>query len=379
MIAVLKNIGNTPAKKVDLVEFNYGDYDRYLDLWEKHKKANIIQNDSIDDYNWTIITGGVNVSNVKFKFSELEFKKLKQNGIFKDINYEQFLLSIKSYILYMLDFNTGQRIVIFVNQLKKLFKNEVLIKNVLNEELKYCKSFLSSYFMISEYFAYIEMYFNNNAILEDYEECYLEFVKNEYSKEKSVKKKERRALPSFESMFKFNDIIEDFIRNSEGIERERFFPIILWWKITSIIPLRAHEVVLIPLNCIRRCDNKNMFKFYRNNLKGGISNDIFTHSFEECYKDQEFPISNEVVQLINEYKSIVDKYDELDQFYVDGLGKPIKRKFLFSYRSYKQFRDYKNTIRDEREFFSSNLLNILRKQFLIEIDRKSTRLNSSHP
>ena len=49
-------------------------------------------------------------------------------------------------------------------------------------------------------------------------------------------------------MFKFNDIIEDFIKTSKDDEREQFFPIILWWKISTIIPLRSHEIVLIPLS-----------------------------------------------------------------------------------------------------------------------------------
>ena len=78
-------------------------------------------------------------------------------------------------------------------------------------------------------------------------------------------------------------------------------------------------------------------------MKGNLQKQTFIHSFNEYYKEEEFPISKEIVDLIEEYRSIVDKYDQIDEFYIDKQGKAKKRQFLFSYRSFKMFRDYINT------------------------------------
>ena len=108
-------------------------------------------------------------------------------------------------------------------------------------------------------------------------------------------------------------------------------------RVSSMTVSYTH--LLIPLECIRKEKNKFFIKFYRNNLKGNLQKQTFIHSFNEYYKEEEFPISKEIVDLIEEYRSIVDKYDQIDEFYIDKQGKAKKRQFLFSYRSFKMFRD----------------------------------------
>ena len=373
MIEILTNFDDTPLEKIETLEFDIKNYNQYINMWNEYKNKGLIYHKSnFDDDTWHFVLGKINEFNLKFLFDEIKFNRYKNLGILKNINYKEFIISIKSYILYSLNSTTGGNLVKFINHLNLLFN--YLDEFELPNKLKSNKNFISSYIMISKFFLYIENYFFNQSILDDYEDLSITQSREEYHKE-SIYGKSQRTLPNFESMFKFNDIIEDFIKTSKDDEREQFFPIILWWKISTIIPLRSHEIVLIPLECIRKEKNKFFIKFYRNNLKGNLQKQTFIHSFNDYYKEEEFPISKEIVDLIEEYRSIVDKYDQIDEFYIDKQGKAKKRQFLFSYRSFKMFRDYINTPRKENEFFSENLLNTLRKLFFVKIVNQKYKIS----
>lgn len=374
MIEILRNFDDTPLEKIEILEFDIKNYDQYIQLWNEYKDKGLIYHKfNFDDDIWHLILGEINEFNLKFSFDEIKFNKYKNIGIFKNINYKEFIISVKSYILYSLNNTTGGNLVKFINHLNLLF--DYLDELELPNKLKENKNFISSYVMISKFFLYIENYFDNQSILDDYEDLSIIQAREEYHQEYIRGCKPQRTLPNFESMFKFNDIIEDFIKTSRDREREQFFPIILWWKISTIIPLRSHEIVLIPLECIKKEKNEFFLKFYRNNLKGNLQKKTFTHSFNEYYIEEKFPISKEIVDLIEEYRSIVDKYDQMDEFYVDKQGKAKKRQFLFSYRSFKLFRDYINIPRKENEFFSQGLLNDLRKLFFIKIVNKKYKIS----
>ena len=63
---------------------------------------------------------------------------------------------------------TGGNLVKFINHLNLLFN--YLDEFELPNKLKSNKNFISSYIMISKFFLYIENYFFNQSILDDYED-----------------------------------------------------------------------------------------------------------------------------------------------------------------------------------------------------------------
>ncbi|MGE7827338.1 tyrosine-type recombinase/integrase [Paenibacillus sp. NPDC093718] len=50
-----------------------------------------------------------------------------------------------------------------------------------------------------------------------------------------------RQLPKFYDVLTFHDVINHFIKSWTEQEKLLYFPIVLWWKITSIIPMRISE------------------------------------------------------------------------------------------------------------------------------------------
>lgn len=59
-----------------------------------------------------------------------------------------------------------------------------------------------------------------------------------------------RELPCYESILLFDYIINDFIQRTGIEEKARYYPVLIWWKISGVIPLRPCEVYQLPKECI---------------------------------------------------------------------------------------------------------------------------------
>jgi hypothetical protein len=66
----------------------------------------------------------------------------------------------------------------------------------------------------------------------------------------SMPKYNPRLIPSYHSIINFDFIIQDFIINGDIQLKFKFYPIIIWWELTKIIPLRPIELVELSRNCI---------------------------------------------------------------------------------------------------------------------------------
>lgn len=314
---------------------------------------------------------GVDMVSFRFDFSEIQFNKMKiMEKISSEFGYSDLILSMKGYILHQIDFYSSNSFKAFVNVFKELINGGLFIYSNLPETFRKAHV-LGKYKLIREYFMFIESYYYNNELMEDLEIKYIEHCRE--SNRKAREGEYKRALPSVETMFKFNDIIQYFITTAGGNEdrkklRERFFPIILWWKITSVLPSRTQEFSVIPRSYKIEKDGITYLRYYRNDIKGPQKIKIyFDHSLECCFREDRFPINQEVKGLIEEYISLVQHYDDLEDFYGDGSKEPIEREFLLSYRSYKKMNKANTShIIDDREFLSKSKIQSLLSSFLID-------------
>jgi hypothetical protein len=377
MITVLKQMKNSSVSKTYTVDYQRKDKILYEEMFRKHKDKGIITNCSFDDKKWTIVTGE-ETENILFNFNEIRFEKAKKIRYFlSEFDYDDLILSVKAYILYQMDAYSSHSFKRYVSTFKRMLNLGVLESSSIPDE-KWAKSIVRIYRILEEYFMFIGEYYRNDELFEDFEDKFFQIIADDYNNHKSGL--DRRALPSMETMFKFNDIIQIFIDKPIDDDdhekkkelkriRERYFPVILWWKITSVIPLRTQEFTLIPKNCLFYKNGKRYITFYRNDIKGGVSsNKGFDHSFEACYKEDECPISEEIAILIGEYLSLVEHYDNQEDFNEDGNIGPIERKFMLSYRSYRSSLKIKTRVGfNDRNFLSKRLLRTLLKDFLVEI------------
>lgn len=77
----------------------------------------------------------------------------------------------------------------------------------------------------------------------------------------------QRSLATFESYFRFHDILKKFWEETKDEEEKLFyFPVWLWWNITGVVPTRPHEFILTPRNCLEEVDGKYYFTMRKNKV-----------------------------------------------------------------------------------------------------------------
>ncbi|MGE7271992.1 tyrosine-type recombinase/integrase [Brevibacillus panacihumi] len=126
---------------------------------------------------------------------------------------------------------------------------------------------------------------------------------------------ENRDLPSFIDILTFSDIIDDFFstRTKEDHNYRRFFPIQLWWKISTIIPMRPIEFVRLKFNCIETKPDNSFWLTLSRAKKSVPTTDTIQ-------------IDRATFQLVTEFQDIVTE-----------LG--CNAEYLFSYQHYYSFLD----------------------------------------
>ena len=110
----------------------------------------------------------------------------------------------------------------------------------------------------------------------------------------------QRTLASFESYFRFSDIVELFWKESDDESEKLFyFPIWLWWNVTGVVPMRPHEFILTPRNCLQVIDGKNYLTVRKNKTKG--SSRTLGYKISEDYKSERYQIPEKLAKEIKWY------------------------------------------------------------------------------
>lgn len=159
-----------------------------------------------------------------------------------------------------------------------------------------------------------------------------------------------RNLPNFHDVLVFNDIINDFFHNRPVEESIKYLPILLWWLITNILPMRPNEFLLMRFDCLEYKNGGTKWICVPR-IKKESDNPIPVITY------QSFEIDDKVYQLINFYKI---------KLYELGIE---KSEFLFPREFYQKFRINKKT----QAFHRMTLYNFsyLLDEFYDEIVKKT--------
>lgn len=112
-----------------------------------------------------------------------------------------------------------------------------------------------------------------------------------------------RKLPCYHSILLFDSVIDDFINRTGVEEKARYYPVLIWWKISSVIPLRPGEVYQLPKDCIYEKNGKYYIHIER--VKKQFQRKKYS---SPIIKD--FEIRPNIYQMIKDYIEYVDKiYD----------------------------------------------------------------------
>ena len=156
-----------------------------------------------------------------------------------------------------------------------------------------------------------------------------------------------RALPCYQSILLFDHIINDFLQRTNIKERARYYPVLIWWKLSSIIPLRPGEVYQLPKDCIYEKNGKYYIHIERIKNKARRKK----HS-SPIIKD--FEIKEEVYHIIKDYIDYISEFDDT--------------KYLFSLQSLRKVAGSKSREKDVERLTATTMQSIYKhfKQEIIE-------------
>ncbi|KAB2460160.1 hypothetical protein COM24_31755 [Bacillus toyonensis] len=110
-----------------------------------------------------------------------------------------------------------------------------------------------------------------------------------------------RDLPPYKDIIRFSFILTSFSNVWDEKLELKFFPVLLWWKLTSVIPMRPSEFCSIKRNCLSIQGNDFFITLPRQKQKAT------SKTFEV---PNTLPISKELYNLIKRYIHISDSYGE---------------------------------------------------------------------
>lgn len=158
---------------------------------------------------------------------------------------------------------------------------------------------------------------------------------NEVIAEIRVAYKKNRDLPNFESVMKFDNLINDFTKNRLKSSKE-YWPLVLWWKLSMVIPMRPIELFTLK--------EKDFFE----------ENEQYYIHISRCLKSDPEDKYSHSIPIVSNYR-ISKKIYDLFQEYIKTVN--IKQEgYIFN-------TDDNLLIRNIREFKGNSLLRNLQKNF----------------
>lgn len=291
-------IGNKIKETYKIYAINENEKRVAIEKFNHMKDIGALEGEFEDDV-W-VINNEANSLRINFKFNELIVCKQKY------CSYKEFV----DYVKYFTCFCFGDRTIVLYS---RIVTN---ISNAVNQTECFTKMPIDTKCLCEEGVAdFVSLIPWAN------EDMQMESVYKEYSS--------ARTLAEYQSYFKFGDLIEDFWSSSTSEEREYFYPLYLWWRITMILPLRVTEFSVIPKDCLSYKNHRWYLTVRRTAIKG--KNDVTKrYKIDTDYKKYTYEVTKEIADLIIGYKNVLTKYKsaDLDTLFSDSAF-GITRKNLF--------------------------------------------------
>ncbi|MEK5209770.1 tyrosine-type recombinase/integrase [Psychrobacillus sp. FSL H8-0510] len=287
-----------------------------------------------------------NITHIKITEEELKkyFAFLKENSLIKANKYEDI-----NWLIY--DENKDRDIIFKFDiemywELNKALKGFILLKRMTGVSIGSCRTYLIHLKKVIiatnkfENLDALESLLISQTPLVSYEMAqnikrFMTFYEHSLSVEvikicNQIKKPVRtnRSLPCFPDVLAFDDAIRNFYENVNPENQIRFYPILIWWKLTNILPMRVIEFLKLKKNCIEKKDDGSFWiKLPREKKK---EDSPFKIEVSDTIQ-----INQEVYEIILQYIQIIDKEN-------------IETDYLLPYDLYVKFLPYPNKSSSQR-------------------------------
>lgn len=258
----------------------------------------------------------------------IDFKTFKK--------YKEFLLPIKIFATYLLKQNTAKTVQSVLKDINVGMK-ETDSFNI--DKVKWFEEYLDGLDSDRNRYHYARncVRFLSFLDFEGYEE-YIETLSRFERPDAKT-----RDLVVFSDLIFFGEVLNSFELNSTEEERWGYFPIILWWRLTNIIPMRPSEFVEIIADCIKIVGGKHFITIPRKKLE--------VQEYGALEIEDTLPINEYVYNLIFKAQQIKRELGDTSEFlfsktFVGSFGK-IKHRRLEHWTSETQLNVMINKFYDE--------------------------------
>ena len=134
----------------------------------------------------------------------------------------------------------------------------------------------------------------------------------------SMPSQDYRQLPDYQSILMFDVILSTYIEQVDILKQEEYLPLLLWWKITSILPLRPIEFSILKSGCCYFDATQNCY---------------FLTVERRKRRDGELQVKK--IPLISTIKVTEEIYDLIQKY--KSLTSNSNNEYLLSKASYRKF------------------------------------------
>lgn len=165
---------------------------------------------------------------------------------------------------------------------------------------------------------------------------------------KARKSNNSRKLAEFKYYLRFDKNMREFWQEASAEEKRTYFPIWIWWNLTSILPLRVTEFLMTPRNCISQKDDKYYLTIRRTQKKKAKRQVYYRIALD--YKLNTYEIPEWMYREIANYISVTDCWEETN------IGTLIRREIrtpsgYFTYvQMEKRLKDFCELVTGDREY-----------------------------
>ncbi|PEN98180.1 hypothetical protein CN553_11135 [Bacillus cereus] len=322
--------GKSYIESLSTAFFSHNKQATFTQMFDKFKKTGAISNDKFEDVFWLLADKDKRITKISFDVNPLSLHKE----------------SLRYYTLLELAQETSLKT---IQGKLQFIKQAILITN--GFEHSHCYSQLE-FFLSDKSPSIIFKYASSLA-------KYLLFIGHGEQDDLIILCKQFangytntvRNLPNFKDVLTFDWIIHDFQEKWTATEKEIYFPIILWWNITLIIPMRVKEFILLSRECAQENNGKYTLTVPR--IKKQARK---IHNIDITDK---LTISKRIYDLIQEYIYITNENSN--------------HEYLLSYYHYCKSQQYQQTngaafkSKKNKTMFEEGQLYILIKNFYKEI------------
>ena len=253
------------------------------DKFESYHKRKVIFNQSFDDNTW-VMSDEKRQYTLDFSLLQASYQFVVRQNLM--VAPEQMVLACKVYATIQFGMHALNTIRASLRALYQLL--DKLITQDIQTALRTMPPF--ALHALADFFPLLDS--SSETIL------YIQEVLDEIPPAPYANK--RRSLAPFVSCFRFSDVMTQFWAQAGSEQKIRFFPLWLWWNLTTILPLRPTEFTLIPRECLSyTTDGQAELSVRRTKMKK--QHDLYTYRIAFDYELCTYMISQQLTAEIESY------------------------------------------------------------------------------